>query len=565
MQTSGYKLYLNQNQQRTIDGWMESLRWVWNEGLGLLKEFDAFSHYDKFSKSQVACCPLPWQYRWTKEQDRWIAIAYTPIAFLKPYRSFCPLNQDWKEPRLTNATAFGLAAYFAHKRHPDKPWLQAIPTSFIRGVTTSLATAWEQYKKKPQRGIPRFKRFGETSSTLINPDSKKINIEGRKVKIPKLGNLHARKLEKWPSEVDICTLKILKKPSGYYLQLTGELPVAPVKPSRKVVAIDVGVQAIYTDERGKSITPPRYQRQQAKCLKRLQRKVERQEKDSKRQQRTRKRIAVINEKVALQRRNLNHKLSSKLVKIFGGIAVENLKVSQLIVKPDKQKSATGTGYDHTGAALAARFNRALTENALGQLLTMIEAKSAVAGRLLVKVEPAYTTSTCSRCGHEQAVSLSEKLFRCEQSTCRYTVYRKTNAAHNIRQRADEALRRIYGECSPEVTRGEDFDPATREVGGDSSSLATQGEALGATLSSSTSERSISFDTLNVLNEGTQSDPNILKAQEILENSKSQVRQPTPKAPTISSPTGDTPKPSKARRSVKKDSSDVSGKEFEPPP
>lgn len=159
MKTNEYKLYLNQTQQRTIHGWMESLRWVWNEGLGLLKELDAFSHYDKYSKGQ----------------NRWIAISYTPIAFLKPYRSFCPVSQDWKEPCLSNASAFGLAAYFAHKRHPDKPWLQAIPANFIRGVTTALATAWEQYKKKTQRGIPRFKRFGETFSTCsCSPDQKRL-------------------------------------------------------------------------------------------------------------------------------------------------------------------------------------------------------------------------------------------------------------------------------------------------------------------------------------------------------------------------------------------------------
>lgn len=484
MKTREYKLYLTRTQQVTIDRWRTDLRRVWNEGLARLEEFDDFWRYDKIAKTLVPCCPLGWEYRYLPDPGGagYRCVPFVEIARLRPYRQFCPIDRDWCRPQLPNASAFALATHFAHKRHPDKPWLRAIPANFIRGVTAALATAWEQYKQKTGWGKPRYRRFGELLTTLIHPDPKGGSIapKGRYIQVPRLGALKVRGLD-WPAGVAVCTLKIARRPSGYYLQLTGALPTEPVKPSTRVVAIDVGVQAIYADDRGKTIAPPRYYRSMARRLVRLQRRAARQQNGSGRQQRTRERIARTHERIRLQRRNFNHKLSSKLIQVNGGIAIEDLDVRSLILRSRKQVNKTGTGYEHNGARLAATFNKALADSAPGQLLAMIEQKAKAAGRLLVKVSPEYTTQACSDCGHRQPVRLSQKFFRCEVTTCGYTVLRKVNAAHNIRARASAALAEIYGGCPPEVKRGEARGPTTREsVGGDPPADA-RGDASGSIL------------------------------------------------------------------------------------
>ncbi len=56
-------------------------------------------------------------------------------------------------------------------------------------------------------------------------------------------------------------------------------------------------------------------------------------------------------------------------------------------------------------------------------------KAACAGRRVVAVNPAYTSQTCSQCGHRVRKELSERVHRC--SCCGIVLDRDHNAALNI--------------------------------------------------------------------------------------------------------------------------------------
>jgi putative transposase len=56
-------------------------------------------------------------------------------------------------------------------------------------------------------------------------------------------------------------------------------------------------------------------------------------------------------------------------------------------------------------------------------------KAEEAGRVLVKVNPAYTSQTYSACGHRQKMPLSERIFDCP--CCHAHIDRDLNAAKNI--------------------------------------------------------------------------------------------------------------------------------------
>jgi transposase len=69
-----------------------------------------------------------------------------------------------------------------------------------------------------------------------------------------------------------------------------------------------------------------------------------------------------------------------------------------------------------------------------QLRAFIAYKAALAGVRVVLVNPAYTSQTCSRCGHrEQANRRSQARFLCVQ--CGYACHADLNAAENIRRAA----------------------------------------------------------------------------------------------------------------------------------
>ena len=59
-------------------------------------------------------------------------------------------------------------------------------------------------------------------------------------------------------------------------------------------------------------------------------------------------------------------------------------------------------------------------------------KAALVGVLVVDVNPAYTSQTCSRCGHcEKANRKSQARFLCVR--CGFACHADLNAAENIRR------------------------------------------------------------------------------------------------------------------------------------
>ncbi|HEV2460887.1 MAG TPA: transposase [Ktedonobacterales bacterium] len=81
-----------------------------------------------------------------------------------------------------------------------------------------------------------------------------------------------------------------------------------------------------------------------------------------------------------------------------------------------------------------RQRRVLHSWAFFQLRAFIAYKAARAGIRLVLVNPAYTSQTCSQCGHcEQANRQSQARFLCV--SCRFSAHADANAAVNIARRA----------------------------------------------------------------------------------------------------------------------------------
>jgi transposase len=69
-----------------------------------------------------------------------------------------------------------------------------------------------------------------------------------------------------------------------------------------------------------------------------------------------------------------------------------------------------------------------------QLRAFIAYKAALAGVRVVYVNPAYTSQTCSACGHcERANRKTQAQFLC--TSCGFSAHAEVNAAVNIRQNA----------------------------------------------------------------------------------------------------------------------------------
>jgi IS605 OrfB family transposase len=84
--------------------------------------------------------------------------------------------------------------------------------------------------------------------------------------------------------------------------------------------------------------------------------------------------------------------------------------------------------------VSKRQRRVLHSWAFCQLRAFIAYKAALAGVSVVYVNPAYTSQTCSRCGHcEKANRQSQARFLCR--SCGFSAHADLNAACNIAHRA----------------------------------------------------------------------------------------------------------------------------------
>jgi len=75
------------------------------------------------------------------------------------------------------------------------------------------------------------------------------------------------------------------------------------------------------------------------------------------------------------------------------------------------------------------FAKSIVDVSWNQFRQYLTYKAEDAGRKLGLVNPAYTSQTCSHCGHREAKTLSEREHHC--SRCGYKASRDFNASQNI--------------------------------------------------------------------------------------------------------------------------------------
>ncbi len=181
--------------------------------------------------------------------------------------------------------------------------------------------------------------------------------------------------------------------------------------------MDVGLADIIATSDGESVPAPKFFRKEEKELARTQRRLSEAPKGSKERAKRRRVVAKIHERIKNKRSNFAHQESRKLVNRYGFIAVENLSVNRMVKNHCLAKS--------------------IADAAWTDLMQKLSYKAEWAGRVFVKVNPAYTTQDCSCCGHRQVMPLSKRVYDCPE--CGLSLDRDTNAAKNIRRLGLESL------------------------------------------------------------------------------------------------------------------------------
>jgi putative transposase len=158
---------------------------------------------------------------------------------------------------------------------------------------------------------------------------------------------------------------------------------------------------------------------------RYQRQLARKKSGSNNREKARRRVARAYQRERNYRKDWVEKTSTKLATTFRVIIFEDLKLNNMT------RSAKGT-VDKPGKNVAAKsgLNRELLRLGIAQLVLRTTQKAERLGGVVIKVDPKFTSQTCSECGVIDKFSRkSQAVFHCNHCGCKLNADK--NAARNI--------------------------------------------------------------------------------------------------------------------------------------
>lgn len=325
------------------------------------------------TKWRFRCYPTP-------EQEQHLARTFGCCRFV--YNHFLALRTDaYRDGGKSVSYAETDRLLTVLKKQEDRLWLNEVSSVPLQQSLRHLQSAFVGFFEK-RTAYPSFKRKGNRQSATYTRSAFRWDADNRRLLIAKIGRLKVR----WSRDVMVepSSVTITRSPSGrYYVTLTLDLPdPEPLPRTGAVVGIDLGINRLATFSTGERIANPRFLGKRLKQLARLQQKLSRRVKGSWRWHRQRRKVARFQERIADARKDAMDKLTTRLVREFDVICIEDL---------------------HVRGMIQSTLGRSLSDAALGMFRRMLEYKAERAGKTVKVIDRFFPSSQlCSRCGHRHS-------------------------------------------------------------------------------------------------------------------------------------------------------------------
>jgi putative transposase len=309
-------------------------------------------------------------------------------------------------------------------------WLGEGSSSVQQGALRDLRQALRNWWGNPahfRRPTWRSARRGHMGFVVRDLAVTRLNRKWGEIVIPKAGRVRFRWSRVVPEGAK--SARVTRDRSGrWFMSIVAPQPQFRREPFGAAVGLDVGVTHTVTSSDGVFYDMPALLSVgEAQRLRRLQRRLARQQKGSNRRARTKNAIARVKARQADRRKDWVEQTSTSLVRGYDHISLEDLQVRNML------RSAKGT-VEAPGLNVAQKrgLNRTISDAAWGMLRTRIKQKAAAATSpvLVVAVNPAHTSQRCAACGHTAPENReSQAVFECR--SCGHGANADVNAACNI--------------------------------------------------------------------------------------------------------------------------------------
>jgi putative transposase len=295
----------------------------------------------------------------------------------------------------------------------DFPWMYEVskcaPQEALRNLQIAFQRFFKENKSGKKAGFPKFKSKHKNKSSFKLTGT--INIEDRRIQLPRLGWLKLKEHGYLPKEAKILSATCSEHAGKWFVSVSVQEEINP-KVGVGTIGIDLGIKTLATCSDGTVFENPKAFVSNQKTLKKLQKRHTRQKKGSKRKDKTRQRIARLHYRITCIRKDASNKATSWVAKIKRPefVILENLNVKGMLKNRKLSKTILDASFNEF------RFQMTYKQN--------------WNGGSVIKADRFFPSSkSCSECGCvKENLKLSERTYVCD---CGMTKDRDLNAAINL--------------------------------------------------------------------------------------------------------------------------------------
>ena len=334
------------------------------------------------------------------------------------------------------------------KKTEKRQWLKEVSNIPLQQSVADLGVAYKNFfdsikglRKGKRVGYPRFQKKHNQQSARFRKGG--FSIKGDKVYLAKIGLLKTVWSRPLPSEPSSVTV-IKDKANRYFLSFVVDVEPEKIAPKNESIGIDLGLSIFAALSNSEKVYAPDYSKIERK-IRRIQRRLSKRKKGSKRRELIRIKLAKLKAKQAAIRKDFLDKLSTRLIRENQIISLEDLTVSNMVKN--------------------RKLARVISQQGWRMFRDMCEAKANKYGRdvrIIDRWQP--TSQVCSNCNFRWGkldLSIREIVcINCHTSHCRDLNSAKLIDSIGVGHIHD--LKRTGKKCKTAVVAVSD-EPSTRKL------------------------------------------------------------------------------------------------------
>lgn len=281
------------------------------------------------------------------------------------------------------------------------PWINQVHSQTLQNVVGRYSDSMKRFFKGA--GYPKW---ASKKSWKSIPFESGVKTTHNAFKIPKFGVVKVFKFSIPKGKLK--TSCLIKESDGIYFKIVVEKEQKIDEKLFAEVGIDMGITYFLTSSDGEFVNNPKHLFSKLPQLRVENRKLSRMKKGGANYKRQVVVLQRLYQKVKRIRLDFLHKETAKLSSQYTTVYVENLNIKEMLKSGKLSKGILDCGW--------------------GIFLTLLEYKTNV-----IRVNPAYTSQKCSKCGYTVKDNRkSQSIFEC--ISCGHTDNADLNAAYNIKEK-----------------------------------------------------------------------------------------------------------------------------------